>query len=276
MALIWDNFLYWVKAKGAEMTQNPAVETALHGHVTLAGAGPGDAGLLTLAVARALAGADVVLHDRLVSAEVLALAGPQAVLIETGKQGFGPGMLQTDICAMMVAFARAGRSVLRLKSGDPAVFGRLDEELEALEAAGLGYSILPGITAASAAAAALGQSLTRRGRNGELRILTGHDVAGFAEADWRALARPGAVAAVYMGTRAARFLQGRLLMHGAAPHTPVTLVENASRADQRVHAATLATLAVVAGSVCGPAVLLLGLAPRGVAQALPGLRELAQ
>ena len=120
-------------------------------------------------------------------------------------------MTQDEICAQMVAHAHAGRAVLRLKSGDPAVFGRLDEELEALDAAGIDWRILPGITAASAAAAALGQSLTKRGRNGELRIITGHDVAGYAEHDWRALARPGAVAAIYMGkTRGAVFARAAL------------------------------------------------------------------
>ncbi|MDD8022981.1 MAG: uroporphyrinogen-III C-methyltransferase [Paracoccaceae bacterium] len=241
----------------------PAHQT---GHVTLAGAGPGDPDLLTRAVARALAQADVILHDRLVSAEVLALAGAQALVIETGKEGFGPGLGQDEISALMVAFARAGRAVLRLKSGDAAIFGRLDEELDALDAAGIGFTVLPGITAASAAAAALGQSLTARGRNSELRILTGHDVAGFAEADWVALARPGAVAAIYMGKRAARFVQGRLMMHGAPPGTPVTLVENASRADQMIHASTLATLPRDAACLSGPAVILLGLTPRQTAR----------
>ncbi|MBW6507456.1 MAG: uroporphyrinogen-III C-methyltransferase [Rhodobacteraceae bacterium] len=249
---------------------------ATPGFVTLAGAGPGSAEMLTLAVARALAGADVVLHDRLVSPEVLALAAPGALLIETGKEGFGPGMAQGDICTMMVAFARAGRDVLRLKSGDPAVFGRLDEELEALDAAGIGWRILPGITAASAAAATLGQSLTKRGRNGELRLITGHDVAGYAEQDWRALARPGAVAAIYMGRRAARFLQGRLMMHGADPTTPVAIVENVSRANQRVIAARLGGLVADLAGISGPAVLMLGLAPRAAEAALPELKEVLQ
>ena len=243
------------------------------GSVTLAGGGPGSAEMLTLAVARALAAADVVLHDRLISAEVLALAGPGALLVETGKEGFGPGMVQADICAMMVAFARAGRNVLRLKSGDPAVFGRLDEELEALDVAAIDWRILPGITAASAAAAALGQSLTKRGRNGELRLITGHDVAGYAEQDWRALARPGAVAAIYMGKRAARYLQGRLLMHGADPATPVAIVENVSRDGQRVIAARLGSLVAGLGGVEGAAVLMLGLAPRAAEAALPELKE---
>ena len=105
--------------------------------------------------------------------------------------------------------------VVRLKGGDPAVFGRLDEEIEAVEAAGIGYGVVPGVTSASASAAAIGQSLTKRGRNSSFRILTGHDVDGFAEQDWRELAKPGATAAVYMGGKAATFLRGRLLMHGA-------------------------------------------------------------
>ena len=132
---------------------------------------------------------------------------------------------------------------MRLKSGDPTVFGRLDEEIDALRGrrACLGV-IVPGITAASAAVAGIGQSLTRRGRNAAVRLMTGHDMKGFAEQDWRALARPGEVAAIYMGKRAARFLQGRLLMHGADPETPVTVVENASRPDQRILATTLARL----------------------------------
>lgn len=238
------------------------------GHVTLAGAGPGSADHLTLAVARALVEADVVLHDALVSAEVLTLIGPQALVIETGKRGFGAAMAQEEITALMLGFARVGRNVLRLKSGDPAVFGRLGEELDALEAAGIGFTVLPGITAASAAAAALGQSLTERGRNRELRLITGHDAAGYAEADWAALARPGAVAAIYMGKAAARFIQGRLMMHGAAPDTPVTLVENAARANERIMPATLATLPHTAAGLAGPAVILLGLAPRAAALAL--------
>ena len=236
--------------------------------VTFAGAGPGAADHVTLAVARALAEADVVLHDRLVGPQVLALAGPQALMIEVGKQGFGPSLAQETITGLILGFAREGRSVLRLKSGDPAVFGRLGEETAALEIAGIPYRVLPGITAASAAAAALGQSLTERGRNKELRLVTGHDAEGFSESDWAALARPGAVAAIYMGKAAARFIQGRLLMHGAPGETPVTLVENASRPEQRICPATLATLPQAVADLSGPAVILLGLAPRAGATAL--------
>ncbi len=239
--------------------------------VLIVGAGPGDPDLLTLAAVRALAGAEVVIHDRLVGDGILALIAPGARRIAAGKEGFGPSTPQDAINAAIVAAARAGLRTVRLKAGDPGVFGRLDEELAALDAAGIAWRIVPGLTAAAAAAAAIGQSLTCRGRNGALTILTGHDVAGFAEHDWRSLARPGAVAAIYMGKRAARFVQGRLMMHGAAPDAPATVVENASRADQRIRAATLATLPAAAAACAGPAVILWGLAPRAAAAALPAL-----
>ncbi len=237
------------------------------GRVSFVGAGPGDPELLTLRARRALDAADVVIHDRLVPPAILELARREAVIVDAGKTGFGPAMPQAEIDALIVAHARAGDYVVRLKSGDPSVFGRLDEEIAAVADADIAYDIVPGITAASAAVAAIGQSLTRRGRNAEARLITGHDVAGFADHDWAALARPGAVAAIYMGKRAARFIQGRLTMHGAAPDTPVTVVENASRPDERVLSATLATLGTTlsAAALAGPAILLLGLAPRDAA-----------
>jgi siroheme synthase len=175
----------------------------------------------------------------------------------------------------MVRHASAGASVVRLKGGDPAVFGRLDDEVDALEAAGVRWSIVSGVTSASAGAAAIGQSLTRRGRNGSFRILTGHDVNGFAEQDWRDLAKPGAAAAIYMGVAASMFLRGRLLMHGARPDTPVTAVENASRPGQRVIATSLIELpaALAEAAPAGPVIILLGLEPRSAAAALDDIRE---
>lgn len=243
------------------------------GRVDLVGAGPGDPELLTLRARRLLDQADVVIHDRLVPQAILDLARREALFVPVGKQGFGPSTPQADIHAAMIAHARAGAQVVRLKAGDPAVFARLDEETAALDAAGIDWAVVPGITAASAAAAALGASLTRRGRNAELRLLTARDMAGLAEHDWRGLARPGAVAAIYMGTRAVRFLQGRLLMHGADPATPVTAVENASRPDQRLIPSRLDRLAgdLEAAAPAGPVVLMLGLAPAhgAVPAALP-------
>lgn len=251
---------------------DPASLTAAHPAVTFVGAGPGAAEHLTLGALRALQAAEVVIHDRLVGEEVLALIPAHAEKIDVGKEGFGPSTAQATINAVLVAQAMTGRRVVRLKGGDCGIFGRLDEEMEALDAAGLSFTILPGLTAASVAAAAIGQSLTRRGRNASLRILTGHDMAGFAEQDWRGLARAGEVAAIYMGKKSARFLQGRLIMHGADPATPVAVVENVSRPGQHILAATLATLPEAARSLEGPAVILYGLSPRQAA-AIPALKE---
>ena len=255
-----------------DLAAHPAPATA-PGEVTFVGAGPGEPDYLTLRALRALQEAEVVIHDRLVGAGVLALAHPQARIIDVGKQGFGPSTAQADIDALIVSEALLGRRVVRLKGGDCGIFGRLDEEIEALDRAGLGWSIVPGLTAAVAAAASIGQSLTRRGRNASVRIVTGHDMAGFAEQDWRGMARRGEVAAIYMGKKSARFVQGRLMMHGAAPDTPVTIVENASRADERTVATTLAGLPEALSDVAGPAVLLYGLAPRRAAAAFSLLKE---
>lgn len=269
-------------ASGGEEALRPALAALLERHrrrkptagrVDLVGAGPGDPELLTLRARRLLDAADVIIHDRLVAPEILELARREALMVAVGKVGFGPSTPQEEINALMVEHARTGAHVVRLKSGDPGVFGRLDDEAEALDAAGIDWGVVPGITAAAAATASIRQSLTKRGRNGSVRLLTGHDVKGFAEQDWRGLAAPGNVAAIYMGKRAARFVQGRLLMHGAAPDTPVTVVENASRQDQRVIAARLSGLPQALEDVAGPAVLLLGLAPRAAEQTLESLQE---
>ncbi len=241
--------------------------------VTFVGAGPGSALHLTLGAYRALQGADVVVHDRLVGAEVLALIPPHVRRVDVGKEGFGSATAQSDIHAVLVAEGLAGHRVVRLKGGDVGIFGRLDEEIAALEAAGLSFAILPGLTAASVAAAAIGQSLTQRGRNKSLRILTGHDIEGFAEQDWRGLAQQGEVAAIYMGKKSARFVQGRLMMHGAAADTAITVVENVSRPDQRIFAGTLVRMADTVALATGPAVILLGLAPRAAGKTLKTLKE---
>jgi len=253
-----------VRAGLHDLLQRHLAGQAGRGHVAFVGAGPGDPELLTLKARRLLHEADVVIHDRLVPPEILELARREAAIVETGKEGFGPSVAQEDINGLFVAHAGQGAQVVRLKSGDPTVFGRLDEEIAACEAAGLDWSVVPGITAASAAVAAIGQSLTKRARNSEVRLMTGHDMRGFADHDWRALARPGEVAAIYMGKRAARFVQGRLLMHGADPATPVTVIENASRPTQRVLATCLADLepALSEAAMTGPALTLFGLAPR--------------
>lgn len=280
----WRDY-YFRAGPDAVQSGEPAVQAALdatlqdhlsrkarRAHVSFVGAGPGDPELLTLKARKALDEADVIIHDRLVAPEILELARREAEIVDAGKEGFGPSMAQETINALIAEHTQNGAQVVRLKSGDPTIFGRLDEEIETCEAHGLSYSIVPGITAASAAVAAIGQSFTRRGRNGSVRFLTGHDMRGFADHDWAELAQTGAVAAVYMGKKAARFVQGRLLMHGADRLTPVTLIENASRADQRIVPATLETLADVA-ALNGPAVIFIGLAPREAADTLADLPQ---
>ena len=243
---------------------------AQRGHVDLVGAGPGDPELLTLKARRLLHEADVVVHDGLVAPAILELARREARLIAVGKTGFGPHTPQAQIATLMIEHARGNAQVVRLKSGDPGIFGRLDEEIAALDVAGIPWAVTPGITAAAAAAATTGTSLTRRGRNASLHVLTGHDMDGFAEHDWRALARPGTVAAIYMAKRGARFVAGRLLMHGAAPDTPVTVVTDAARPGQATLGTTLSRLPddLAAAAPSGPAVILYGLAPRHAGNAV--------
>ena len=283
----WADYYFKVGPRameGGEDAVSPALDALLArhlkqnarpGHVAFVGAGPGDPELLTLRARRALDEADVVIHDRLISPEILELARREAILIDAGKEGFGPAMKQADINALIVTHAQTGAQVVRLKSGDSTVFGRLDEEIDAVAEAGIGWHIVPGITAASAAVAAIGQSLTKRQRNSSVRFLTGHDMKGFADHDWAALARPGEVAAIYMGKKSARFIQGRLIMHGADRATPLTVVENASRPNQRIVETTLATLPadLAQAGLTGPALTFFGLAPRAVATILPDLQQ---
>lgn len=255
------------------MTQQSPNSATAQPAVTFVGAGPGSPDHLTLGALRAIQTADVVIHDQLVGAEVLALIPATARRLDVGKIGFGPSTPQARINALLVAEGLSGQAVVRLKGGDCGIFGRLDEEIDALTALGIGFRILPGLTSASVAAANIGQSLTRRGRNASLRIVTGHDMAGFADQDWRGMARPGEVTAIYMGKKSARFLQGRMLMHGAAPETNITVVANISRPDEQIIATTLADLPQAVSQANGPAILLYGLAPRAALQTLPQLEE---
>ena len=251
------------------------------GHVAFVGAGPGDPELLTLKARRALDEADVIIHDRLIAPEILELARREATLLDAGKEGFGPSMDQDEINDLIVQHAQTGAQVVRLKGGDPTIFGRLDEEIDAVDAADIGWHIVPGITSASAAVASIGQSLTKRERNASVRFLTGHDMKGFADHDWKTLAGSGQVAAIYMGKKAARFIQGRLLMHGADPATPITVIENASRADQQILATTLGQMepTISNAGLKGPALVFYGLAPRAAqeaAKSYPASQQLAE
>jgi uroporphyrin-III C-methyltransferase / precorrin-2 dehydrogenase / sirohydrochlorin ferrochelatase len=230
------------------------------GSVVLVGAGPGDPGLLTLRGLRALNEADVILHDRLVSAEVLELARRDAERIAVGKEAGRHHTVQDDIHRLMFEYARNGKRVVRLKGGDPFVFGRGGEELEFLRQHGIAYEVVPGITAALACAAYAGIPLTHRRHAQAVRLMTAHCSDSLDALDWAAMAQGRETLAVYMGVGELGALQVGLIEHGRAPETPFALIENGSRADQRVITGTLANLVASAAqhAVRSPALLILG------------------
>jgi len=215
------------------------------GSVTLIGAGPGDAEYLTLKAVRALQSADVILFDELVSAEVMELARRDAKRMLVGKRGGRPSCRQEDINALMVALARQGKRVARLKSGDPMLFGRAGEEIAHLRAEGIATSVIPGITAAAAMAARLGVSLTHRDSAHSVRFITGHGRNGGlpADVDWRAIADPAGTTVVYMGGRLSASIARRLMSEGLDRATPAVAVAAISRPQERMWRGTLAEMA---------------------------------
>jgi uroporphyrin-III C-methyltransferase/precorrin-2 dehydrogenase/sirohydrochlorin ferrochelatase len=231
-----------------------------HGSVVLVGAGPGDPGLLTLNALRALQDADVILHDRLVTKEILALARRDAIQIPVGKAAGAHSVSQSRIHELMVEHARAGHRVVRLKGGDPFVFGRGGEELEALRAAGIEYEVAPGMTAAVACAAYAGIPLTHRQHAQSLRLVTAHCGDSVDSLDWESLARERQTLAFYMGVSRLTVIADRLINHGAQADTPVAIIENGSRAYQQVTITRLAELADIAarGEIRSPALLIVG------------------
>ncbi|MFK3781164.1 siroheme synthase CysG [Agrobacterium sp. NPDC089420] len=215
------------------------------GFVTLVGAGPGDAELLTLKAVRALQAADVILFDDLVSAEVLELARREAKRMLVGKRGGRESCKQEDINEMMIRLAKTGKRVVRLKSGDPMIFGRAGEEIAALEAENIPVEVVPGITAASAMASRLGVSLTHRDHAQSVRFVTGHSRQGKlpGNIDWQSLSNPCVTTVFYMGGRTAAKIQSSLLAHGMPASTPVVVMISVSRAYERRWCGTLAQLA---------------------------------
>lgn len=230
------------------------------GSVALVGAGPGDPGLLTLRALRLLNTADVIVHDALVSPEVLQLARRDAEFLDVGKRAGGKQTPQSQINETLLAHARAGRQVVRLKGGDPFVFGRGGEELEFLRQHDIAFEVVPGITAALACAAYAGIPLTHRGVSRSLRFLTARDCEGEVQLDWKALAAESQTLAVYMGVSSLAGFGARLLEHSMSPDTPFALVENGSRPEQRVVLGVLPNLAARARAeaVRTPALLIVG------------------
>jgi len=231
------------------------------GRVALIGCGPGDPDLLTLKALQKLQEADVLVVDRLVNPEILEYARRDAERIFVGKTPRGPTTSQAEIDRILVREALAGKVVARLKGGDPFIFGRAAEEMAALQSAGIAVEVVPGVTAAHACAARIGLPVTLREHVRHFSVVTGATADGAPELDWPALAAPGAAFAVYMGLNNAPFLRANLLAAGALPDTPVVIVENGTRENERAFATTLADLTdcVAEREIAGPAVIFVGL-----------------
>lgn len=232
------------------------------GHILLVGAGPGDPDLLTLKAVRALQSADVVLFDQLAPPRVLELARREARRVDVGKRGAAASMKQAEISALVVSLAREGKTVVRLKGGDPTMFGRANEEIEAARQAGVPLTIIPGVTSAVAAAAELGISLSDRNLAGRVQFVTAHDANGVLPEglEWRALVDRNATTAVYMGSRTLAELVARLIEEGLDPATPAVMMENVSLPSARRYAAPISQLPALI-AVCapkGPSLLLYG------------------
>ena len=237
-------------------------EAPARGRVVLVGAGPGDPDLLTLKAVRALQSADVVLYDRLVPPAIVEIARREARRIDVGKRGPGRSPGQAEISKLLVDLASEGKTVVRLKGGDPGVFGRAGEEIAAARAAGIPCTIVPGVTTALAAAAALGLSLSDRDFARRIQFVTAHDSDGAApeRLEWRAMVDPDATTAVYMVGEALPTLVARLLAEGLDPTTPAVMMENVALARERRFVAEIARMpeVVAAEPPAGPRLLLYG------------------
>ena len=227
--------------------------------VTLVGAGPGDPELLTLRAARLIGEAEVIVHDGLVSAEILALASPQAELISVAKQRSRHSVPQDGINALLVELALAGRRVVRLKGGDPFIFGRGGEEMEACRAAGVPVEIVPGISAAVGCAAQAQLPLTHRAAASAVSFVAGQ-CKGLTDQDWSGLAGAGRTLVIYMGVATAADIADKLIADGVSPAIPVAVLENGTRTDMRTLRTLLADLGemVAREKVKSPALIVVG------------------
>ncbi len=229
------------------------------GSVWLAGAGPGDPGLITAIGLHAIGQADAILHDALINPRLLKLARPGAELLYVGKRGGKRSCKQTDISRTLVSLARKKKRVLRLKGGDPLVFGRGAEEALELARAQVPFRIVPGVTAGIGGLAYAGIPLTHRDTNHSVAFITGHGHDGkLPPLDWASIARGTETIVIYMGRKFARDIAARLIAGGRAPNEPAALVSNASFADQQVRVVTLATLGDAAEETDKPALIVIG------------------
>jgi uroporphyrin-III C-methyltransferase len=238
------------------------------GSIALIGGGPGDADLLTLRAVERLRAADVILYDDLAGEEILSFARSDAELIAVGKRAGHPSARQQEVSRLMIGYARLGKRVVRVKSGDPSIFARADEEIVAARDAGVPIEIVPGITTATAAAAYLGASLTKRGVARRVQMVTGHDVDGKLpeDLDIPALADPGATTCVFMGKATFAALAAKLIAHGLSGATPTVVVESLGSPSTEVMAGSLTEIAarLAADKPAGPCLILYGAALAGV------------
>jgi uroporphyrin-III C-methyltransferase/precorrin-2 dehydrogenase/sirohydrochlorin ferrochelatase len=243
-----------------QLLARTSIAPRTRGEVTLVGAGPGDPELLTLKALRALQDADVILYDRLVPRGVLDMARRDAAQICVGKAAGSIGSTQEEINALLIEHALRGKRVVRLKGGDPFIFGRGGEELEALLESQISFSVIPGVTAAAGCAAYAGIPLTHRDHAHSVTFVTAHADKDGREPDWRALAQPGITAVFYMGLARIEHIAAKLVAHGAAAALPAAIVAQGTLEDQRVIVGTLATIAdaTAAADVRSPALLVVG------------------
>ena len=240
--------------------EHSASRRSLAGRVALVGAGPGDAELITLKGARLLGKADVIVYDNLVGDGIIDLARPDAERIFVGKMAGNHTLPQEAICQLLVDLAQAGKFVVRLKGGDPFVFGRGGEEIDVLQAAGIPVDIVPGVTAALGAAAAFGFPLTHRDHAQSCVFVTGHLKDHSVDLDWPALARPGQTVVIYMGVTGLDIISQRLQDAGLPGDTPAALVYRATWPNQRIYPGTLTTLPAIAAEhrVKPPTLIVIG------------------
>lgn len=241
---------------------------AMQGNIALIGGGPGDIDLLTLRAVERLRTADVILYDDLAGDEILSFANPDAELIAVGKRAGHPSPKQQEVSRLMIGYAKLGKRVVRVKSGDPSIFSRADEEIRAAREAGVPIEIVPGITTATAAAAYLGTSLTKRGVARRVQMITGHDFDGKLpeNLDLSALADRGATTCVFMGKATFASLADKLIAHGLSGDTPTVVIESLGSPATTVMAGTIKRVAACLAQAkpSGPCMILYGQALAGV------------
>jgi uroporphyrin-III C-methyltransferase / precorrin-2 dehydrogenase / sirohydrochlorin ferrochelatase len=268
----WQDFFFGSIRKAFDLGSKPSFKKAFEralavesqpsiGRVSLVGAGPGDAELMTLKAHRRIQEADVIVYDRLIGPGILEMARRDAVRIPVGKTPYEPSPMQSEINSILIREAKKGLHVVRLKGGDAFIFGRGGEELAALEAEGIAVDVVPGVTAALGCAATAKLPLTQRGYNRSITLITGSSDTGVAEHDWTSLSREGAVFAIYMGVNNAGEISASLLDAGINPATPVTIVENGTLPNERVLTASIGNLwdTLQRSGIYGPAIIYVGL-----------------